>query len=217
MIDIEIGALTKVASNKKNYVMPDHVSKSGYSKLTGFNQEDWLCRAGSKKSDALMFTDNPTPLFKNDGVQTYSHLPGLLRSNIGIETFNPESRFGNLALICNNEIIGFFMKITTMNRNHAKVAFDFFDKKSYVGPTRESEAGGNVNAWSANLKTPENIINVRYNPDDIILFEKPISLRSINWKATGGIIVVKHEGYSLHIKEKVLTNASRANWNKLFV
>ena len=214
LVIIIIGALTKVAENASGYIRPDGSSTSSpYSKSTGFNQEDWLNRANNSRSDYKMFTDFPNPIFKADGVQTYSHLPGVLRAkDVGIQSFSANDPYGHLALICKNNLIGYFKKITRMNENYAEMAFQRLDSNG-IRPIREKEAGGNLDAWSGNISKPINCLNVRYSPEDLVLFENPISLSA---PAVSGFVTVTYGSDQLKIKEQVLENALKSNWNKLF-
>lgn len=200
---IKIGALTKVAENLNDYTRPDGVSMSTYSEYTGFNQEDWLNRANSSSADATKFTDKSSPCFPEEGVQTYCHLPGVHLARKGELSFNKYSQFDHLAIICNGEMIGYFKDITRLDEDSARTVFDLFDRNG-VGKARELEAG-NTEAWSNHKKSPLNCLNVRYKPDDLVLFPKPIALKTLT--PTSGIVTVTYRGDTYEISDRVLQNA----------
>ena len=203
MAIIKIGALTKVAENLNDYTRPDGVSMSTYSEYTGFNQEDWLDRASSSSADATKFTDKTSPCFPEEGVQTYCHLPGVHLASKGEFSFNKDSLFDHLAIICDGEMIGYFKDITRLDENSARTVFDLFDNNG-VGKTRELEAG-NKEAWSNHKQSPLNCLNVRYRPNDLVLFSKPIALKTLI--PTSGIVTVTYGGDTFEISDRVLQNA----------
>ena len=69
---------------------------------------------------------------------------------------------------------------------------------------RESEAG-NTEAWSSNRSSPLNCLNVRYKPEDLVLFPKPIALKSLT--PASGAVTVTSGGDTFEISDRVLQNA----------
>ena len=175
MAVIKIGALTKIEKNSSRYSKPDGAADGTHGTEQGFNQEDWLNRANSGFPDALQFTDSNNPIFEKDGIQTYSHLPGVYRSStFELTEFHNEGTYGSLALICKGKIVAYFVKVSRLNDNFSRMAYDILDRNG-VGKIREMESGS-LTAWSDHSGNPLACLNIRYSPGDLVWLENPILL-----------------------------------------
>ena len=211
---IRIGALTRICENTTGYVRPDGKTIGQYSAKTGFNQEDWLDRGRPGNPDATDFTDASNPLFVKDGPQMYSHLAGLRKAaGEGYLIFDENSPYGHLGLITkSNQMIGYFKKVIRLTEQLSSQAYARLDSNG-IGRIREAEAGGNADAWSANKSSPLNCLNIRYTPEDLVLFDEPIILTS---SSKLGNISVTDGSDNFEIPQEVINRTIRSRRQQLF-
>ena len=213
MAVIKIGALTKIEKNSSRYNKPDGAADGTYGAEQGFNQEDWLNRANSGFPDALQFTDSNNPIFEKDGIQTYCHLPGVYRSSIfDLQVFHNEGPYGSLALICKGKIVAYFVKVTRLNDNFSRIAFDILDANG-AGKSREIESGS-LKAWSDHVDNPLACLNIRYSPQDLVWLDTPIPLS----KSSPGVgtFTITIGSDTFEIPQAIINNAIDGR-NSLFV
>ena len=211
MVNIKIGALTRIMPNSTGYIQPDGSKTGPYGSKTGFNQEDWLNRANSGRRDAGKFHDSGS-IFKNDEgepeVQTYTHLVGFRKAQ-GSDyiAFGPDEAYGHLGILNNNELIGYFKKVVRLTEDQAKLAYDVLDSRG-AGRIRELEAG-DTKAWSSFANAPLNCINARYKPEDVILFTNPEKLKSLG--KISGVSSVTIGTDTFEISNRAIKNAVSGN------
>ena len=214
MTIIKIGALTKIERNSAGYKMPDGGAGGEYGSEKGFNQEDWLDRARPGNLSAALFTDSTNPIFKKDGVQTYSHLPGIYRSS-GNEllSFHGEGSYDHLALICKGELVAYFVKVAVLNENFSQRAYDILDRNG-AGKIREAESSSNTDAWSNHIDNTLACLNIRYSPEDLVWLENPIPLSKSS--ASSGFLSTTIGADTILIPQVIINNALNGR-NSLFI